>query len=227
MCWLLFGVRSTPVLRQWHVKDPGHSAKSAGGRLHLKTRIHLWPNEIGVGWLCRCPGIVWGPIRKRAHTQAVREHSDTVVSARLATVDWSLPKEWNWCARANLHLKKKKKCRQEMNYRTFSQNPLTQGKGHQSRWCRSADKREEEVAAVAVIVNVLTLRLAFLKEECMLAMLQTDMRLLPVYTSGASSIESDTTARPPNMWQLTSVFSLRVSIPCVWCGGFVNSHSQS
>ena len=29
-----------PVLLQWHVKDPGHSAKSAGGRLHLKTCIH-------------------------------------------------------------------------------------------------------------------------------------------------------------------------------------------
>ena len=29
VCGLLFGVRSTPVLQQWHVKDPGHSAKSA------------------------------------------------------------------------------------------------------------------------------------------------------------------------------------------------------
>ena len=37
MCLLLSGVRSTPVLPQWHVKDPGHSAKSAGGRLHLNT----------------------------------------------------------------------------------------------------------------------------------------------------------------------------------------------
>ena len=26
-----FGIRSTPVLPQQHVKDPGHSAKSAGG----------------------------------------------------------------------------------------------------------------------------------------------------------------------------------------------------
>ena len=25
------------TLRQWHVKDPGHSAKRAGGRLHLNT----------------------------------------------------------------------------------------------------------------------------------------------------------------------------------------------
>ena len=37
VCWLLFSVRSTPVLPQWHIKDPGHSAKSVGGRLHLNT----------------------------------------------------------------------------------------------------------------------------------------------------------------------------------------------
>ena len=41
VCWLLFGVRSTPVLPQRHVKDPGHSAKSAGGRLHLNTQTPL------------------------------------------------------------------------------------------------------------------------------------------------------------------------------------------
>ena len=32
-----FGVRSTPVLPQYHVKDPGHSAKSVGGWLQLNT----------------------------------------------------------------------------------------------------------------------------------------------------------------------------------------------
>ena len=30
-----------PVLPQWHVKDPGRSAKSAGGRLHLNTHTPL------------------------------------------------------------------------------------------------------------------------------------------------------------------------------------------
>ena len=30
-----------PVLPQWHVKDPGHSANSAGGSLHLNTHIPL------------------------------------------------------------------------------------------------------------------------------------------------------------------------------------------
>ena len=32
-----FGIRSTPVLPQQHVKNPGDSAKSAGGRLQLNT----------------------------------------------------------------------------------------------------------------------------------------------------------------------------------------------
>ena len=42
-CGNVFGVRSTPVLPQWHVKKKktGHSAKSAGGRLHLNTHTPL------------------------------------------------------------------------------------------------------------------------------------------------------------------------------------------
>ena len=41
MCADLFGVRSNPMLLQWLVKDPSHSAKSAGGRLHLNTHTPL------------------------------------------------------------------------------------------------------------------------------------------------------------------------------------------
>ena len=43
VCWLLilFGVCSIHMLPQWHVKDPGHSAKSAGGRLHLNKHAPL------------------------------------------------------------------------------------------------------------------------------------------------------------------------------------------
>ena len=37
----LFRVRSTPVLPQWHIKDLGHSAESANGRLHLHTHTPL------------------------------------------------------------------------------------------------------------------------------------------------------------------------------------------
>ena len=41
VCWLLFSVRSTPVLPQWHVKDPGHSAKKCKWQVtptHAYTR---------------------------------------------------------------------------------------------------------------------------------------------------------------------------------------------
>ena len=31
----------SPVTPQWHVKDPGHSTKSAGGRLHVNTHTPL------------------------------------------------------------------------------------------------------------------------------------------------------------------------------------------
>ena len=94
VCWLLFDVRSTPVLPQWHVKDPGHSAGSAGGRLNLNMHTPLAQRSRS-GWLNRCPGIVWEPIRKLLHTQLVRVHSVAVVSARWATVDWSWPKDWS------------------------------------------------------------------------------------------------------------------------------------
>ena len=109
LCWLLFGLRSTPVLPQWHVNGPGLSAKSADVRLHLNMHtpftqqswsglIMLFRHSVGT--------YHWG---KRAHTQLVREHSARVVSARLTIVDWSWPKEWNWWARDDLHYKKKKK----------------------------------------------------------------------------------------------------------------------
>ena len=41
VCTLLFRFLSTPGLPQRHVKDPGRSARSAGGRLHLNTLTPL------------------------------------------------------------------------------------------------------------------------------------------------------------------------------------------
>ena len=50
-CWRChhwhFGIRSIPVLPQQHVKDTGHSDKSAGGRLQLNTHA---PNVCGFAW---------------------------------------------------------------------------------------------------------------------------------------------------------------------------------
>ena len=41
VCWLLFCDHSIAVLPQWHIKDPGHSAKSADGRLHLNMHTPM------------------------------------------------------------------------------------------------------------------------------------------------------------------------------------------
>ena len=50
---LLFCIRSMFVLRQWHIKDPGHSAKRAGGKLHLNTHTPLTQrNRSGMTMLC-------------------------------------------------------------------------------------------------------------------------------------------------------------------------------
>ena len=44
-----FGIRSTPVLPRQHVKDPGHPAKSAGGRLQLNTHTPYVCRGVGMG----------------------------------------------------------------------------------------------------------------------------------------------------------------------------------
>ena len=36
-----FSIRSPPMLRLWHVKDSGHSAKSARGRLHVNAHTPM------------------------------------------------------------------------------------------------------------------------------------------------------------------------------------------
>ena len=49
VCWILFSILSTPVWPQWYVKEPCHSAKSAGGRLHLNTHVPLtWQSQSGL-----------------------------------------------------------------------------------------------------------------------------------------------------------------------------------
>ena len=63
-----------------------------------KCRWQVTPRHtytLGAGWVCHCPGRVWGSIRKWAHMQLIREHPVTVVSGCWATVDWSWSKELN------------------------------------------------------------------------------------------------------------------------------------
>ena len=73
VCRLLFGVRSTPVLPLWHVKDPGHSARNADGRLHLNRHTPLTQRSRS-WWLC-CPGIVWEFIRETSSCATRQGHS--------------------------------------------------------------------------------------------------------------------------------------------------------
>ena len=77
-------VPSTPVLQHWHMKDPGHSAKSAGGRLHLNMHTPLTQqSQSGLTMtLCRHSVRAYHSIRKQAHTQLIMEHSATVISVR-------------------------------------------------------------------------------------------------------------------------------------------------
>ena len=55
---LLFGVRSTPFVPQWHIKDPSHSSKSRSGQLK-----RAYTTDVGVGLVC-CPGIIKEPTRE-------------------------------------------------------------------------------------------------------------------------------------------------------------------
>ena len=87
---------------------PGHSARSTNGRLKnfiSKHRLLTQRSRSGLTMLSVRVGTFPG---KRVHTQLVRVPSSTVVSACWATVDWSWPKERNWCAGAHLHFPRKK-----------------------------------------------------------------------------------------------------------------------
>ena len=94
VCWLSFGVHSTPVLLQWHVKYPGHSAKSADDRSHLNAHASVTQrSQSGLTMPLSRHSV--GTYPETAYKQLVREYSATIVSACSATVDWSLHKEWN------------------------------------------------------------------------------------------------------------------------------------
>ena len=130
VCWLLFGVHFTPMLPQSHIKDPGHSAKSAYGRLHLNTHTPLthlsWSgltiplsrqsgNLSGNKLTCNLSGNTW------------------LQSSQLAEPPWTDPGLKSGISVRKListFKKRKKSCRQGMNCRSFSLNPCTQGKSH-------------------------------------------------------------------------------------------------
>ena len=148
---LLLGVRSTPVLPQWHVKDPGHSAKSAGGRLHLKTHTPLTQrSRSGLTMLLSRHRV---GTSLEAHSHANSSGNTRSQSSQLAEPLWTDPglkcvisvheliftknkqkippqnKQTNKQNKTN----KQKTRRRGMNCRTFSQNPRTRGKSQQQQ----------------------------------------------------------------------------------------------
>ena len=87
-CLLLFGVRSTPVLPQWYVNDPGHSAKSAGGKLHLNkltTPLTQWSQNGLTMPLCRHSVGTYQETSSHATRQGTLSHSHLSL---LSHSDW-------------------------------------------------------------------------------------------------------------------------------------------
>ena len=131
LCCCLFNIRFTPVLPLWHLKDPGHSARSVGGRLHLNTHTSLTQGQTmlsryslgtyqGNKLTCNSPG-------------------NTCPQLPKLIADWSWPKEWNWYMQDDTHFKKKGKCRRGLAGRTYlpptHPNPRMRGITMQQHFC--------------------------------------------------------------------------------------------
>ena len=115
-----------PVLPQWHVKDTGHSAKSAGDRLHLNTHtplthrsrsgltMPLSRQSVGIYQETSSHATRLGTL---GHSRlSSLSHHGLILAQRVELV----------CASYSPLLKK---CRwRGMNSRTSSQNPRKQGK---------------------------------------------------------------------------------------------------
>ena len=82
LCLLALSVLSNPVLPQWHVKGHGHSAESAGGRVHLNVRTPLTQRRQS-GADLYCPGIVWEAITE---TSLHATHQATLAHGRLSSL---------------------------------------------------------------------------------------------------------------------------------------------
>ena len=126
------------MLPQWHVKDPGHSSKSAGVSLHLNKHTPLTQrSQNGLTMLL-----------SRHCAETYRGNKLTCNSSRNTWSQSSQLVEPLWTdpglksgisMRALIYtLKKmkkmKQKCKQEMNGRTFSPNPGKRAKATIIQW---------------------------------------------------------------------------------------------
>ena len=89
-----FGIRSSPVLPQEHVKDPGHSAKCAGGRLQLITHasyLYLFEWRDIVNWCM----FVWCAQNVHRHGSSFTWHQpcNNQIALSVHRFDWY----WKTC----------------------------------------------------------------------------------------------------------------------------------
>ena len=100
-----------PALPWWHVKDPNHSAQSAGGRLHLNTHTPLTQrSRSGLTMLPRHSVEVYQGNELTRSSSGNDSHSHFSLLSQSGLIH---PETWDWRARAELRLKKKAQVRNE------------------------------------------------------------------------------------------------------------------
>ena len=93
------------MLSQWHVKDPDQSAKSAGGRLQLNTHTSVTHrSRNGLTMLSRFSVGTRQGNELTCNSSGYAHLQSSQLAEPLWTDSW--PKDWNWRAKADLHLKK-------------------------------------------------------------------------------------------------------------------------
>ena len=117
------------VLLWWHVKDPGHSAKSAGGRSHLNTHVP-WTQRSRSGLTVQQSRHSVGTnpeTSSRATCQGTFGHSRLSSLSHCGLIlDYG-----GGISVRELISTLKKNCRRGMNSRTFSKNLRKRGKSNQ------------------------------------------------------------------------------------------------
>ena len=121
------------MLLQWHIKDPGHSAKSADGRLHL-NRYTPSTQQSQSGLTMPLP---W-------HSEGIylEMSSHATCQGTFGQSSWLTEPLWTdpgiksvisvheLICTSKKKEREKKKCRWTLNGRTFSPNPRKGGKSH-------------------------------------------------------------------------------------------------
>ena len=137
-----------PCIPQWHVKVPGHFAKSTGGRLHLNTHTPLTQRSL-IGLTMplsrRSVGIY---LETSSHTNSPGNTQPQ--TSQLAEPLWTDPGlNSGISVRELISTTKKKMRRRGMNCGTFSPNPRTRGKSHHQHQSARLVIRRSRVRSLA------------------------------------------------------------------------------